>query len=83
MRAVKLPAQVNKDHTLHLQLPEEIREGPAEVIVLVPEPTTGAPSQPEGASLKEFLARPRVDSRFIRSKEEIDDYLREERESWE
>ncbi len=38
MRAVKLPAQVNRDHTLHLQLPEEIQEGPAEVIVLIPEP---------------------------------------------
>ncbi len=81
MRAVKLPAQVNKDHTLHLQLPEEIREGPAEVIVLVPEPT--ADDQPEGASLEDFLARPRVERQFIRSKEEIDDYLREERESWE
>ncbi|MCP3996964.1 MAG: hypothetical protein GY722_18170 [bacterium] len=83
MRAVKLPAQVNKDHTLHLQLPDEIGEGPAEVIVLVPESTAGAHSQPEEASLGDFLARPRVDSRFIRSKEEIDDYLREERESWE
>ena len=83
MRAVKLPAQVNKDHTLHLQLPEEIREGPAEVIVLVAEPSDGGPSQPEGASLEDFLSRPRVDRQFIRSKEEIDDYLRAERESWE
>ena len=83
MRAVKLPAQVNKDRTLHLQLPEEIHEGPAEVIVLVPELTAGAQSQPEGASLEDFLARPRVDNRFIRSKEEIDDDLRQERESWE
>lgn len=83
MRAVKLSAQVNSDHTLHLRLPEEIHEGPAEVIVLVPEPTAGAQTQPEGPSLVDFLARPRVESCFIRSKEEIDDYLREERESWE
>ena len=83
MRAVKLPAQINRDHTLHLQLPEEIHEGPAEVIVLVPEPTVEAASRPQEGSLEEFLDRPRVDSLFIRSKEEIDDYLREERESWE
>ena len=82
MRAVKLPAQVNKDRTLQLQ-PEEIREGPAEVIGLVPEPEAGAEPQPDERSLEEFLARPRVDSRFIRSKEEIDDDLREERKSWE
>ncbi len=83
MRAVKLPARVNKDHTLRVQLPEEIREGPAEVIVLVSEPSDGDLSQPEGVSLEDFLARPRVDRQFIRSKEEIDDYLRAERESWE
>ena len=83
MRAVKLPAQIDEDHTLHLQLPEEIHEGPAEVIVLVPEPTASAQTQPERASLEDFLARPRVDSRFIRSKDDIDEYLREERESWE
>ncbi len=83
MRAVKLPAQVNKDRSLHLQLPEEIHEGPAEVIVLVPEPSAASRSEPEGPSLENFLARPRVDRHFIRSKEEIDDYLREERESWE
>ncbi len=80
MRAVKLPARINKDHTLRLQLPEEIGEGPAEIIVLVSEPSDG---EPEGVSLEDFLARPRVDRQFIRSKEKIDDYLRAERESWE
>ncbi len=76
MRAVKLPARVNKDHTLHLELPEGIREGPAEVIVLVSEPSDKGPSQSEGMSLEDYLARPRVDRQFILSKEEIDDYLR-------
>ena len=42
-----------------------------------------APSQPEGPSLEDSLARPRVDRQFIRSKNEIDDDLRVERESWE
>lgn len=83
MRAVKLPAQVTKDHTLHLQLPEDIREGPAEVIVLVPEPADGDRAQPAGASLADFLSRPPVDRHFIRNKDEIDAYLRAERASWE
>ena len=42
MPAVKLSAKVNKDHTLRLQLPEGIREGPAEVI-LVSEPPDNGP----------------------------------------
>ena len=83
MRAVKVPAQVTRNHTLHLQLPEDIGEGPAEVIVLLADPEDGRAAQPEAGTLDEFLARPRVDRRFIRSQAEIDDYLRAERESWE
>ena len=83
MRAVKLPAQVTSDHTLLLQLPEDIGEGPAEVIVLVADREEGEPSQPQVGTLEEFLASPGVDRRFTRSKAEIDDYLRAERESWE
>jgi len=83
MRAVKLPAQVTRDHTLHLQLPEDIGEGPAEVIVLVPDFSDDGPAQPQAGSLEDFLAGPRVNRRFIRSKEEIDEYVRAERESWE
>ena len=37
MRAIKLHGRVEKDHTLSIRLPEDITEGPAEVIVLVPE----------------------------------------------
>jgi hypothetical protein len=33
-------------------------------------------------TLERFLAAPRVDRRFIRSKDEIDDYLRAERDCW-
>ena len=83
MRAVKVPAQVRSDHTLHLRLPEDIGEGPAEVIVLLAEPEDGEPAQPEAGTLDEFLARPRVDHRYIRSQAEIDAYLRAERDSWE
>jgi len=37
MRAIKLHSRIEKDHTLSLRLPEDVEEGPAEVIVLVPE----------------------------------------------
>ncbi len=83
MRALKLPAQVTSDHTLHLCLPDDISEGVAEVIVLLPEADEQDSEMAEAASLEEFLAAPRVDRRFIRSKQELDDCLRAERESWE
>lgn len=70
MRALKLPAQITSDHTLRLRLPEDISAGPAIDVV-------------ESENLRDFLATPRVSTRFIRSKQEIDDDLRVERERWE
>lgn len=80
---MKFTAEVDKDHTLRLELPEEIGEGPAEVIVLVADSDYRATTQARAGSLDDFLAEPQVAQRFIRSKEEIDDYLRAERASWE
>lgn len=37
MRAIKLYSRIEKDGTLSVRLPEGVAEGPAEVIVLVPE----------------------------------------------
>lgn len=82
MRAVKLSTRVSKDHTVHLQLPDDIGEGPAEVIVLVPDTAEDSP-RPSSPMLDDFLDGPRVDPRFIRSKERIDADLQAERESWE
>jgi hypothetical protein len=83
MRAVKLAAQVTRDHTLHLELPEDVYEGPAEVIVLVPDADGTLAPRPGTGTLADFFAQSRVDSRFLRSKEEIDEALRAERDSWE
>jgi len=77
MRAIKLQTQVEKDHTLHLRLPEDVKEGPAEVIVLVPEA-----AEPRH-TLADFLAHLSDRPRTTRNKEEIDQYLQEERASWE
>jgi hypothetical protein len=78
MRAIKLQTQVEIDHTVHLLLPEDVKEGPAEVIVLVQEAT-----QPPRHTLADFLAHLSERPRTSRSKVEIDQYLREERASWE
>lgn len=78
MRAIKLQTQVEKDHTLSVKLPEDVAEGPAEVIVLVPEP-----AERPGHSLADFLRTLSQHPRSARSKEEIDRDLERERESWD
>ena len=83
MRAVKLRAEVTRDRTLRLELPEELGEGPAEVIILVEDLDDGAAQEPASATLKEFLVSLQTDHRFVRSKEQIDEYLADERASWE
>lgn len=81
MRALKLKAQVTRDHSLHLQLPEDVQEGPAEVIVLI---SGGeAADRPAAGSLADFLAAPPIDPRLSRTKEAIDRSLQEERRAWE
>ncbi len=82
MRAIKLKAQVTRGHTLHLELPDDIEEGPAEVIVLV-EGADSAFVDTEAGSLADFMSRPPVDRRFELSKEKIDQQIRAERDSWE
>jgi hypothetical protein len=79
MRAIKLQTHVDKDHVVTLTLPDDVREGPAEVIVLVPE-IDSARSLP---SLGDLFSRLAEHPRQIRSKEEIDSYLEQERASWE
>ncbi len=83
MRALKLPVQVTRDHTLRLELPQDVSEGPAEVIVLIPDSGEDIPGQPVAGDLEDFLSGPRVDRRFILDKKAIDDFVQEERDSWE
>jgi hypothetical protein len=78
MRAIKLQTRVRHDRTLSIQLPEDVEEGLAEVIVLVSE------QRPKKRiSLQEFLAELSRHPRRARSREEIDTELRRERESWD
>jgi hypothetical protein len=80
MRAIKITGTISPNHTLHLQLPDDVSAGPAEVIVLVPEQQTTTKA---GQGLAAFLRNLRETPRKIRSKEEIDRYLNEEPASWE
>ena len=78
MRAIKLNTYVAGDRTLRLKLPDDVDEGPAEVIVLVPD-ATGRRSH----TLRDFLVGLSSRPRQLRTKEEIDRYLAQERESWD
>ena len=79
MRAIKLQTHVDRDHIVRLKLPEDVQEGPAEVIVLVPEAVSETPAP----SLRDFLADLALRPRKTRSREEIDRDLEQERASWE
>ncbi len=77
MRAIKLTANVGDDHTLRLNLPQDVAAGPAEVIVLLPEE-----KQPHGVTLDRFLDNLQ-DPEVPMSKEEVERYLTAERASWD
>jgi hypothetical protein len=78
MRAIKLQTHVDRDHIVRLKLPEDVQEGPAEVIVLVPEAVSET-----GPSLGDFLSHLALRPRKTRSREEIDRDLEQERAGWE
>jgi len=78
MRALKLNAYITPDHRVELDLPADVPEGEAEVILLL----NDAPeNQPD--SLRAFTERLGKLPSSGRSKAEIDEYVRQERDSWE
>ncbi|MEM1203751.1 MAG: hypothetical protein AAGN66_11030 [Acidobacteriota bacterium] len=79
MRAIKLKAQVTQDRMLHLELPDDVAQGPADVIVLVGSETEYA----QAPSVAEFLDTQAVDPRYVRTREAIDRDLAAERNAWD
>lgn len=79
MQAIKLTGHIKSDRTLHLNLPENALEGPAEVIVLMEEMQAVDPA----SSLQDFLGQ--IDRSGIqpKTKEEIDRLIADERDSWD
>ena len=79
MRAIKMTASISAEHTLSLKLPAGVPVGMVEVIVLYSE----APATDKPRTLEEFTQRSQEVDIPCRTKEEIDRYLEEERNSWE
>jgi len=79
MRAIKLRANVGRDHRIELELPPEMPEGEVEIIVLAGE----AASLSEARSLRDFFDELDRLPRKRLTKEQIDRYIAEERASWD
>ena len=79
MRAIKTVGRVGADGTLSVCLPSGVPEGPAEVIVLLPDREPGAGD----GTLHAFLEDLRQGERRVRSKEDIDRSLAAERSDWD
>jgi hypothetical protein len=79
MNAVKLQVIVPENRELMITLPPEVPPGAAEVIVLTE--ATSAPPPGSWERIRQFLDRT-PPARPGRTKEEIDQYLKEERASW-
>ena len=80
MHAVRLQVIVPENRELHLALPPEAPPGVAEVIVLIE--TAAPPPVGSWESIQKFLNHT-PPAQPGRTKEEIDQYLAEERASWE
>ncbi len=77
MKAVKLKGHITKDKTLDIQIPQHVEEGPVEVLLLIPR------RRKPKKSLLEVLDELKQSSYPGMTKEEIDRYLEEERNSWD
>jgi len=82
MHAVKLKTRIGPDHRIELRVPNELPEGEAEVILLVPDRSPQKEAE-QRRYLEEFFLSVDASERPRRSKEEIDRYLAEERASWD
>jgi len=75
MQAVKLKAVVDKNRELRLVVPEDIPEGPVEVMVLS---ETSKPAKPRLSEVLRQIGR----GHKTRNRQELDDRLEAERDSW-
>ncbi len=78
MRRIKIKANIPKNRILHISLPKDVEQGRAEVIILVPEGKRCA----DLTSLITALDAHPLSSEDTRTKNEIDETIRNERASW-
>jgi hypothetical protein len=78
MHALKIKAHIDSNHRIEIQLPMDVPEGDAEVIILLPAPV------PAGEGLRAFFEKlDRHPAKQRHSKNDIDAYLAKERASWD
>jgi len=84
MQAYQFEQYVSASHRVSVELPKDAPTGSAKIIVLFPDPTT-APEKvtPQFANMAEFHKWLMTQPSTGRSAEEIDQQIREERNSWE
>jgi hypothetical protein len=81
VRAHRVKVHIVPNQPLQVELPANLPETDAEVIVLIPDIPPGP--QGERRSLREFTEWLEHQPSSGRTKEEIDSYLAEERASWD
>jgi hypothetical protein len=79
MNSIRKWVHIGEDRKIVLELPPEITQTEAEVIVLIPDET---PS-PDPLSFNKFLDWLSEVPRPTKTKEEIDQFIESERSSWE
>ncbi|WP_310461255.1 hypothetical protein [Sphaerotilus sp.] len=87
MRAYQIQQIIPESHTLTMHLPPEVPAGPAQVIVLYPEPTLATPSTEASSSgfatVADFAAWLQTQPASERSREDIVRQIEAERDAWE
>jgi hypothetical protein len=77
MKAVKVNVMIGRDRRVAFEVPEDVEEGPAEVLVLVPESSIQRRRSHLETHVAQLMARPRG-----KSADDINAELRTEREDW-
>ena len=84
MQAYQFEQYVSPSHRVSVELPPDAPTGSAKIIVLFPEQQNPSESpKPKFANMAEFAAWLQTQPPTGRTTEEIDNYIREERDSWE
>ena len=80
MHAIELPVEIDKNHQIHLQLPDSVTATKARVIVIYEDTA----QLPKPTALDEFLSElPITPANKGLSREEIQQYIQQERQGWD
>lgn len=79
MRVIRLATTIGPDHKLSVQLPDDVGEGPAEVLVTLPGGSATADVSKDFGKFMDLLDSLAPGSR---DQDEVDRALQAERDSW-